>query len=130
MSVCYGNDKFVAVDSSNYFAYSTDGMNWTEGTISSSTGRKWSSVCYGNGKFVTIDSSSISSYFAYSTDGITWTEGMISDIILGGISNDGINWTESTISSTSRKWVSVCYGNGKYIAVAYQSNYFAYIYTS
>ena len=104
-SVCYGNDKFVAVayDNSNYFAYSTDGINWTEGTISS-TSRKWFSVCYGNDKFVTVANDT--NYFAYSTD--------------------GINWTEGTISSTKRYWFSVCYGNDKYVAVAWGSKYFAY----
>ena len=101
-SVCYGNDKFVAVASdTNYFAYSTDGINWTEGTISS-TSRDWHSVCYGNGKFVAV---AYDTYFAYSTDGITWTEG--------------------TISNTSRRWCSVCYGNGKFVTVA-DEGYFAY----
>ena len=76
-SVCYGNDKYVAVGyNSNTFAYSTDGINWTEGTISS-TSRNWWSVCYGNGKYVTVVNGS--NYFAYSTDGITWTESTISD---------------------------------------------------
>ena len=55
-SVCYGNDKFVAVASDdNMFAYSTDGITWTEGTISN-TSRYWYSVCYGNGKFVAVAS--------------------------------------------------------------------------
>ena len=81
-------------------------MNWTEGTISS-TSRYWSSVCYGNDKFVIISGTPQSSrYFAYSTD--------------------GINWTENTINSTSRQWCSVCYGNDKYVAVVNSSNYFAY----
>ena len=71
----------------NYFAYSTDGITWTEGTISD-TSRNWNSVCYGNGKFIAIASSTV---FAYSTDGINWTEGIISD--------------------TSRNCQSVCYGN-------------------
>ena len=32
--VCYGDGKFVAVaNGSTYFAYSTDGINWTEGSI-------------------------------------------------------------------------------------------------
>ena len=53
---------------SNIFAYSTDGINWTESTISS-TNRWWISVCYGNGKFVAVAYNS--NYFAYSTDGIT-----------------------------------------------------------
>ena len=110
-SVCYGNDKFVAVArNDNTFAYSTDGINWTEGTISS-TNRCWQSVCYGNDKYVVVGFNEDSEYnlisgndFAYSTDGITWTEG--------------------TISSTSRKWWSVCYGNDKFVAVA--NNNFAY----
>ncbi len=144
-SVYYGNDKFVTVAyNSNYFAYSTDGINWTEGTISD-TSRNWQSVCYGNGKYVAVANSS--KYFAYSTDGIHWTEGTISNtsrswqsvcygngkfIIIGNTnyfaySTDGINWTESTISSTSRYWDSVCYGNGKFVAVAWNTNnYFAY----
>ena len=65
-SVCYGNGKFVTVaDSSNYFAYSTDGITWTEDTISD-TSRNWYSVCYGNDKFVAVANSS--NYFAYSID--------------------------------------------------------------
>ena len=44
----------------------------------------------------------------------------------GKVLCDGINWTESTISSTSRLWNSICYGNGKYVAVALNSNHFAY----
>ena len=142
-SVCYGNDKFVAVvENSNTFAYSTNGITWTESTISS-TSRSWRSVCYGNGKFVAIAFES--KYFAYSTDGITWTEKTLptseywNSVCYGNdkfvavansnyfaYSTDGINWTESTISSTSRRWLSVCYGNGKYVAVTYVSNYFAY----
>ena len=144
-SVCYGNDKFVAVANSNYFAYSTDGINWTEGTISG-TSRRWSSVCYGNDKFVTVGNDT--NYFAYSTDGINWTEGTISSTSRQWISvcygndkfvavarnsskyfvysTDGITWTESTISNTSRDWYSVCYGNGKFVTVADTSNYFAY----
>ena len=142
--------KFVAIsggsDNSKYFAYSTDGINWTEGTISD-TSRTWTSVCYGNGKFVAITWNS--NYFAYSTDGITWTEGTISDtsrnwhsVCYGNgkfvavadstnifaYSTDGMNWTEGTISSTSRDWYSVCYGNGKFITIdrRYKSNIFAY----
>ena len=88
-SVCYGNGMFVAIAfDSNYFAYSTDGINWTE-TNNRLTVRPWRSVCYGNGKFIAVASGT--NYFAYSTDGITWTE--------------------STISDTSRNWYSVCYGN-------------------
>ena len=39
---------FVAVAwNSNYFAYSTDGITWTEGTIGD-TSRFWYSVCCSN----------------------------------------------------------------------------------
>ena len=140
---------FVAVNStntvlsgSNYFAYSTDGMNWTESTISS-TSRYWYSVCYGNGKFVAVANNN---YFAYSTNGINWTEGTISStnrewysVCYGNgkfvavassnyfaYSTDGITWTESTISDTDRSWQSVCYGNDKFVTVTNGSNYFAY----
>ena len=144
-SVCYGNDKFVTVAyNSNYFAYSTDGMNWTEST-NGITSRIWQSVCYGNGKFVAVAQNT--NYFAYSTDGITWTEGTISStsriwqsVCYGNdkfvtvarnsnyfaYSTDGMNWTESTNGITSRIWQSVCYGNGKFVAVAQNTNYFAY----
>ena len=98
-------NPFVAVSNNSYFAYSTDGINWTEGTISN-TGRIWFSICYGNGKYVAVALDT--NYFAYSMDGITWTEG--------------------TISDTSRNWHSVCYGNDKFIAVANNSNNFAYSY--
>ena len=147
-SVCYGNGKYVAVGYSGYFAYSMDGITWTEGTISS-TDRWWSSVCYGNGLFVVAsnasDGYSYSNYFAYSTDGITWTEGTISEtkrlwysVCYGNgkfvavaqgnyfaYSTDGITWTEGIISDTNRDWKSVCYGNGKFVAVN-AKGYFAY----
>ena len=58
-SVCYGNDKYVAVigyrSSSNIMAYSTDGINWTEGTMP--INQNWYGVCYGNDKFVAVASS-------------------------------------------------------------------------
>ena len=148
-SVCFAIGKFVAVaQSSKIVAYSTDGINWTEATISS-TARHWWSICYGNNKFVavTVDSNS---YFAYSTDGINWTESTISStsrswpsvcygngkfVTISGrnvnsnvfaYSTDGINWTENTISSTSRRWNCICYGNDKFVAVANNTNIFAY----
>ena len=144
-SVCYGNGMFVAIAfDSNYFAYSTDGINWTE-TNNRLTVRPWRSVCYGNGKFIAVASGT--NYFAYSTDGITWTESTISDtsrnwysVCYGkdkfvvvtynsnyfAYSTNGINWTEGTNSSTSRSLYSACYGNGMFVAVAINSNYFAY----
>ena len=105
-SICYGNGKYVAVATgSNIFAYSTDGITWTETNNGLSNARYWFSICYGNGKYMAAASDS--NTFAYSTDGITWTE-----------TSNGLN---------TRQWRSICYGNGKYIAVAYIFNAFAYL---
>ena len=132
-SVCYGNDKFVAVAfRSNIMAYSTDGISWTQGNMPSS--QKWQSVCYGNGKFVAV-ASNVSNIMAYSIDGINWTEGTIPignwySVCYGNdkyvaiyintnimaYSIDGISWTEGTMPS-SNFWESICYGNGKFVAV-------------
>ena len=45
-----------------------------------------------------------------------------SNSTIDAINND---WTEGTISGNYRDWVSVCYGNGKFVTVA-DSGYFAY----
>ena len=133
-TICYGNGKFVAiVKGSDAFAYSTDGINWTQGNMPSSN--IWHSICYGNNKFVAIVNGS--SIFAYSTDGITWTQGNMPSskswrsVCYGNgkyvavaestnvfaYSTDGINWTEGTMPS-SQQWRSVCYGNDKFVAIA------------
>ena len=149
-SVCYGNGKFVAVSSnySNYFAYSTDGNSWTEGIISDRN--DYRSVCYGKGLFISVGQV-FGKIFCFSTDGINWTEGTMSGaqgqlwlvrycndrfIAFGRghsednntyyvYSMDGMNWMEEIISNTVRRWQSVCYGNGKYVAVS-EDGYFAY----
>ena len=141
-SVCYGNGKYVAVNGSgggsrsNIMAYSTDGINWTEGNMPSN--ESWNEVCYGNGKYVAVCNGDI---MAYSTDGISWTQGTIPDenwesvcygngkfvaVAVGNsnimaYSTDGISWTEGTMP-TSNYWYSVCYGNDKYVAVAGYGN--------
>ena len=142
-SVCYGNDKFVAVssNSSNIMAYSSDGISWTQGTMPSE--QRWDSVCYGNNKYVSVVNNS--NIMAYSTDGISWTQGTMSSrqiwysvcygndkfvAVASGTTNmayssDGISWTKGTMPS-NQTWYSVCYGNGKYVAVARGSNIMAY----
>ena len=140
-SVCYGNDKFVAVitNGSNIMAYSTDGISWTQGNMPSS--KAWTSVCYGNGKFVAVASSSTSNIMAYSTDGISWTQGTMpsngywnsvcygndkyvavgSNTNIMAYSTDGISWSKGSMPS-SRLWQSVCYGNGKYVVIGNTSD--------
>ena len=145
-SVCYGNDKFVAIaDLTNIMAYSTDGISWTQGNMPNS--QNWYSVCYGNGKYVAIG---FGTTMAYSTDGINWTQGNMPSrqswrIVCDGndkfvaitndndstnimaYSTDGISWTQGNMPS-NQHWMSVCYGNGKFVAVAGNSasNIFAY----
>ena len=148
-SICYGNDKYVAVsDNSNTVAYSTDGINWTE-TSNGINGSQWISICYGNDKYVMIDHES--NVFAYSTDGINWTEtsnginqvnwwsicyGNGKYVAVSGNSNtfayssDGINWTETSNGLSDRNWMSICYGKDKYVAVANHTNSFYIAYST
>ena len=144
-NICYGNGKYVVIaTNSNTFAYSTDGINWTE-TSDGLSSRDWDSICYGNDKYVALMFNT-SNTFAYSTDGIHWTETndglserkwtsicygngkyvVTSNTNTFAYSNDGIHWTETSNGLTSRNWSSICYGNGKYVAVANSSNTFAY----
>ena len=103
-SVCYGNDKFVAVALFNGIAaYSTDGINWTQTTFPTNNGG-WDSVCYGSVTFVAMTNGSIAAY-----------------------STDGINWTQTTLPYDSY-WTSVCYGNGTFVAVDSPSSVSVYSY--
>lgn len=67
--ITYGNGLFVATSSSssNQYATSTDGVNWTTRSLPSSG--TWI-VEYGDGKFVAVKSGTNES--AYSSDGILW----------------------------------------------------------
>lgn len=64
-SVTYGNGKFVAIASDSEFgAYSTDGINWTE--MSMPVSRDWRSVTYGANKFVAVgEASDKGAYFEF-----------------------------------------------------------------
>ena len=43
------------------------------------------------------------------------------------MSNPSYNrWTESMISTTNRYWKSICYGNGKFVAMEYSGTHYAY----
>jgi hypothetical protein len=105
--VCFGYDTsrnglFVAVTyngSTNSVATSSNGINWTLRTAVANT---WRSVCYGydtsgNGLFVAVSTSGTNRVM-YSYNGITWT----------GVAS----------ANESAEWVSVCYGNGLFVAVA------------
>ena len=144
MSVCYGNDKFVAIaQMTTTMAYSTNGISWTQSSNMPSS-RDWRSVCYGNGKYVAVANNR--DIMAYSTNGINWTQGnmpsrqgwwsvcygngkfvaVAQSTNIMAYSTNGINWTQGNMPS-SQEWQSVCYGNSKFVAVATSnSNIMAY----
>ena len=57
---------------------------------------KWNKIVYGNGVYVAVGSNAIDSNAAYSTDGINWIP----------------------VNTTVYSIISLCYGNGKFIAWA------------
>jgi hypothetical protein len=146
-SVTYGNGMFVAVakyshiwNSTNYGAYSTDGITCTVNT--SMPFQQWNNIVYANEKFVVTDSSSNS---AYSTDGITWSTGgslpvagyyllygndrfVIVDYSGGNsaYSTDGISWAGPYESPIDIAVFDAGYGNGKFFALGYNSSSGAY----
>ena len=145
-SICYGNGRFITVgmvinDSIGTSLTSTDAVSWDEHTLPSSSVPD--SVCYGNGKFVSGCSNSELYYcsespwnfgsngsysgsktltirsFCYGTDKFV---AACNDYNNGtGLiySTDGITWNDCTITTSKTNWNSVCYGNGKFVAVGY-----------
>ena len=91
--ICYGEDRFVAVGD-EVIAYSLDGFSWHLAT-SYPEYTRWDLVRYGNGKFIAMPNSA--AMVAYSIDGITWT---------------------SATLPFSSNWYSLCYGGGKFVALA------------
>ena len=139
-SVIYGDGKFVAVAYDLYGAYSTDGINWTKMAMPSY--HHWISVTYGNGKYIAVPYNNTSG--AYSTDGINWTEFTLPiegtwRVVYGNkkfvavaerssvcaYSTNGLTWTEMTMPA-NRGWYSVAYGDGKFVALAYDITFGAY----
>ncbi len=108
-SVTYGDDKFVAVaqNGTNQVMYSTDGISsWT--AAAAPEANDWRSVTYGEtssatggisigtGLFVAV--STVGTYrVMYSTNGSTWL---------------------SATAVQNNEWISVTYGNGRFVAIA------------
>lgn len=104
-SICYGNGRFVAMDYKGRGAYSDDGINWFQCDIPVS--EYWTSVCYGNGKFIAVSSNGAK---ISSTNGISW-------IVPAITPTPGTDPTPDT-PENSLDLRSVCYGNGKFVAVS------------
>ena len=85
-----------------------DGINW-ENTIGAV--QYVADICYAEGKYVEI----------------SYQESYGSPVgtAKAGYSTDGMNWTETTMPS-SQEWSALCYGKGKFVAVAENSNIGAY----
>ena len=97
---CYGNCKYILItggSTNNIFAYSTDGITWTEGTLLSY--QNYQSIYYANGKFILV-SNEMSSVI-YSTDGINWSNGAALSRTYMGASH------------------CITYGNNKYVIGCY-----------
>lgn len=80
--------------------------------------RHWCSVCYGNGKFVATVGNVPSDVAAYSTDGINWTLTRTPDLNPSPIPTPDL--------APITYWKSVCYGNGKFVAVGDETDAVVY----
>ena len=113
--VCYGNDKFVAVvpnSATNCAYYSTDGINWTAGDMG--TRKEVYTVYYGNGIYI---AAGYGTTVYISTDGISWTQYI--DKIGKYIQMAATPGADPTYSLNDFYIRSICYGNGKFVAVGY-----------
>ena len=137
-SICYGDGKFVVVGVCNNIAYSVNGIDWVVFDASPDTNTILLSVCYGNGKFVALGNDGNTDMYYYSIDGIEWTGDILDEYIrmwrviytndkfiaISYDSNsfvysiDGINWNEDVIYEYITNLVSICYGNGKCLAIS------------
>ncbi len=120
-SVTFGNGLFVAVADDARFSVeprtrvmtSPDGFTWTARTAA--TANAWRSVTYGNGLFVAVAENGydtdVGKRVMTSTDGITWTAHETPFVNL----DDGFDGEVPVHSA----WGSVAYGNGLFVAVAW-----------
>lgn len=135
--VTYGEGKFVAVGTTGTVMYSYDGINWISGTPAES--RQWIDVTYGNGQFVAIaQGSGFTTHIMTSPDGISWTSRTTTDkqwqnVVYGygdvwiGVgdgnlmysTDNAITWA-TTSAPISKNWYSGTYGNGMFVATAYE----------
>ena len=102
--ICYGDNKFVAVGATDKIAYSTDGINWTNSTVSNSNAQ-YRGVTYGElpdgtKRFVAV-SNVAGQQVSYSSDGITWS---------------------NTSVPEDNNWECVAYGNNVFVAGAEESS--------
>lgn len=115
----YGGGKFVAIsrinkagETTGKSAYSSDGINWTESTLPFSY--FWEEITYGDGKFVVVGRSTYDKVL-YSANGVNWNYTTLPRTPSTGLDD---------IAGTN--WLGVAYGNGKFVAVAGDTDKSAY----
>ena len=149
-AVTYADNKFVAVANNGTAPrtmYSSNGINWNA-VQAADESLNWNSVTYGKDKFVAVANNGSGVRAMYSNDGTTWSNVGISGVSVctwnsvtyadnkfvavasGGTStdnrimhsNDGVAWTsiDPPDYDYDMSWQSVAYGNGVFVAVAYE----------
>ena len=148
--VAYGNGYFVAIAGDqkafgassktyNYYAYSTDGVNWSSGSLPVTA--SWINIQYVNNRFIITGNSD---KLLYSTSGTSWSSATLPTTALwydcaygnnkyvlvgsgvGAYSSNGTTWSASTTSlvsaskgtSTQARYSGVAFGEGKFVAIS------------
>ena len=128
VNICYGNNVFVAAarNSASQFYYSFDGIIWK--THDTPNKEPINHILYNDSKFIGLTyNNSKYKQFEMTINPVkksnpsAWF--VVDDSKLGEYELE--SWTQGTMPS-SQYWLSVCYGNGKYVAIVYDSNVFAY----
>jgi hypothetical protein len=135
----YG-DRFVATttNTTNNIIYSTDGVDWTNLTVPSSTSG-YRTISYGNSLYVVWANSGggNATTYATSSNGTTWTHrtlsatgvnsmsasafgngtfiAIVSGTSVAVSSTNGTTWTVRSMPA-SQNWTSAAYGNGTFFA--------------
>lgn len=95
-TITYGHAGFIVTGrGQSTFIQSTDGINWSVGTLPSAS--DWSYSAYGAGRYILVGYNS--GTVAYSTD--------------------GANWVQTSMASASNSTVNagMCYGNGRFVVI-------------
>lgn len=133
--VAFGNNIFVAVaqttggGSTATYAYSSDGISWTTGSLPTSA--TWITVTFGNGLFIAFSEGGT---YVTSSNGVTWSSpgtGLVNQIqkatygggyyvVVGSgqdlsYSTNGTTWTNRSINLGPASYFYVAYGAGTWV---------------